>query len=106
MAYLQRRCPVCQRTDVMTHGITAQGKPRYRCKNSRGSSQTFLVEYSHQGRVPAVTQQMIEMTLTGSGSRDMARVLPISPTPVIEAFKKSTAASPHQGSSHPTDGAR
>ena len=49
----------------------------------------FLVEYSYQGRVPAVKQQITEMTLNGSGSRDMARVLHISPPTVIEELKKA-----------------
>jgi insertion element IS1 protein InsB len=104
VAYLQIRCPTCQSTDVIKHGITAQGKQRYRCKNLSCSSQTFLVEYSHQGRVPAVKQQILEMTLNGSGIRDIARVLHISPTTVIEALKKSSSDSTHQRFGNPTDG--
>jgi transposase-like protein len=73
----------------MKHGTTAQGKQRYRCKNLSCSSPTLLVEYSHQGRVPAVKQQILQMTLNGSGSCNMARVLPISPTTVMEALKKA-----------------
>ena len=96
MASLQIRCPACQSTDVIKHGVTAQGKQRYRCEHSNCASQTFRVEYSHQGRVPAVKQQIIEMTLNGSGSRDMARVLHISPTTVIEELKKSAADSTQQ----------
>jgi insertion element IS1 protein InsB len=106
MAYLQMRCPACQSPDVIKHGLTAQGKQRYRCKNADCSSETFLVEYSHHGRVPAVKQQILEMTLNGSGIRDIARVLHISPTPVIEALKKSATDPTHQHSSNPTDGAR
>jgi transposase-like protein len=96
VACLQICCPACQRTDVIKHGLTAQGKQRYRCKNANCASQTFLVEYSHQGRVPAVKQQIIEMTLNGSGIRDIARVLHISPTTVIEELKKSATDSTHQ----------
>jgi insertion element IS1 protein InsB len=48
---------------VMKHGITAQGKQWYRCKNLSCSAQTLLVEYSHQGRIPAVKQQILEMPL-------------------------------------------
>jgi hypothetical protein len=72
----------------MKHGITAQGKQRYRCKHPSCPYQTFLVEYSHHGRVPEVKQQILEMTLNGSGIRDIARVLHISPTTVIEELKK------------------
>ena len=102
VAYRQIRCPVCQSTDVIKHGSTAQGKQRYRCKDLSCSAQTFLVEYSHQGRVPAVKQQMLEMTLNGSGIRDIARVLHISPTTVIEVLKKSSSDSTHQQACHPT----
>jgi insertion element IS1 protein InsB len=38
--------------------------------------------------MPEVKQQIIEMTLNGSGIHDIARVLPISPTTVIEELKK------------------
>jgi insertion element IS1 protein InsB len=43
---------------------------------------------SHHGREPEVKQQMLEMSLNGRGIRDMARVLHISPTTVIEELKK------------------
>jgi transposase-like protein len=92
VACLQVRCPACQNTEVMKHGITAQGKQRYRCKHPSCPYQTFLVDYNHHGRVPEVTQQMLDMTLNGRGIRDMARVLHISPTTVIEELKKRAAA--------------
>jgi transposase-like protein len=40
------------------------------------------------GRLPEVKEHIIEMSLNGSGIRDTARVLKISPTTVIEAIKK------------------
>ena len=40
--------------------------------------------HRHHGRVLAVNQHILKMTLNGRGIRDMARVLPISPTTVIE----------------------
>jgi transposase-like protein len=101
VAFLQIRCPACQHTDVIKHGITAQGKQRYRCKQPSCPSQTFLVEYSHQGRLPEVKQQILEMTLNGSGIRDIARVLHISPTTVIEELKKRASAPTRQRTSHP-----
>jgi transposase-like protein len=104
VAFLQIRCPACQHTDVIKHGITAQGKQRYRCMHPSCPSQTFLVEYSHQGRVPEVKQQILEMTLNGSGIRDIARVLHISPTTVIEELKKRAAAPTCQRFGNPTHG--
>ena len=104
MAFLQIRCPACQNTDVIKHGTTAQGKQRYRCKHPNCSYQTFLVEYSHHGRVPEVKQHILEMTLNGSGIRDIARVLHISPTTVIEELKKRAAAPTRPRCGHPTHG--
>jgi transposase-like protein len=106
VAFLRIRCPACQNMDVIKHGITAQGKQRYRCKHPNCPSQTFLVDYSHQGRVPAVKQHILEMTLNGRGIRDMARVLHISPTTVIEELKKRAAAPTRQRSSNPTHGSK
>ena len=104
MAFLQIRCPACQTTDVIKHGITAQGKQRYRCTHPSCPHQTFLVEYSHQGRVPEVKQQILEMTLNGSGIRDIARVLHISPTTVIEELKKRASAPTRQRFGNPPHG--
>ena len=104
MAFRQIRCPACQNTDVIKHGITAQGKQRYRCKHPSCPYQTFLVEYSHHGRVAEVKQQILEMTLNGSGIRDIARVLHISPTTVIEELKKRASAPTRQRFGNPTDG--
>jgi insertion element IS1 protein InsB len=88
VACRQLRCPTCQSTNVIQHGITVQGKPRDRCKTPNCSAQTFLVEHSHQGRVPEGKQQSLEMTLNGCGIRHIVRVLHISPTTVIEELKK------------------
>jgi transposase-like protein len=93
VAFHQSHCPCCQNIDVIKHGITPQGKQRYRGKNPRCSCQTFLVEYSHHGRVPEVKQQILEMTLNGSGIRDIARVLHSSPTTVIEELQKKSISS-------------
>ena len=96
MAFRQIHLPCCQNIDGIKHGITAQGKPRYRCKNLRCTCHTFLVEYSHHGRRPEVKQHILEMTMHGRGIRDMARVLHISPTTVIEAWENSTSTPARQ----------
>ena len=48
----------------------------------------LIREYSELGRLPEVKEQIIEMSINGSGVRDIARVLKISPTTVIEELKK------------------
>jgi len=45
-----------------------------------------------RGYLPAIKQQITDMAVNGSGIRDTARVLKISPTTVIEELKKTSAA--------------
>jgi transposase-like protein len=90
VASLPIRCPACQNTEVIPHGITAQGTPRYRWKHSRCPYQPFLLASSHQGRLPEVKRQMLAMTLNGRGLRDLACVLPGSPPPPpLTPYKKA-----------------
>ena len=50
---------------------------------------TFVLTQNYPGRTRQVKQQIVEMTLNGSGVRDIARVLHTSPTTVINEFKKT-----------------
>jgi transposase-like protein len=47
----------------------------------------FLVRYHYTGRLPAVKRQIVDMALTGSGIRDTARVLGVSPMTVMSTYK-------------------
>jgi insertion element IS1 protein InsB len=85
-------CPTCQSIDVFRHGRSAEGKSRYRCLNPNCERNTFILDYSYQGRLPKVKTQIVEMALNGSGIRDTARVLKISPSTVIQELKKSAKA--------------
>src|ERR687892_2465485 len=87
------RCPVCHGIHVNRYGKTEDGKQRYICRNKTCSGKTFIREYSELGRLPEIKEQLIEMSLNGSGIRDIARVLKISPTTVIEEIKKETELS-------------
>ncbi|MBM0743314.1 hypothetical protein JOY44_17120 [Phormidium sp. CLA17] len=46
------------------------------------------MQYKYPGYVPEVKQQISDMAMNGSGIRDTARVLHISPTTVIKELKK------------------
>lgn len=81
--------PDCHSIDVVKHGRSAAGKQRYCCRNSICSRRSFILNFSYQGRLAAVKQQISDMAINGSGIRDTARVLRISPTTVIETLKKS-----------------
>jgi insertion element IS1 protein InsB len=82
------RCPYCQRDQVVKRGKTDTGKQRYRCQNLACSHQSFLLDPAYKGRLPEVKRQVIELSLNGSGIRDTARVLQISPTTMIQELKK------------------
>src|SRR4030095_13426444 len=82
-------CPYCQETDIVKHGLSPEGKQRYRCRTClEGRGRTFLLEYSYAGQSPAVKQQIVDMAMNASGIRDTARVLHISPTTVLKELKK------------------
>ena len=87
------QCPVCRGTTIIKHGKTSDGKQRYLCQDTTCSMKTFIREYIQLGRLPEIKEQIIEMSLNGSGIRDIARVLKISPTTVIEEVKKETKLS-------------
>ena len=81
-------CPQCQGTNIVRHGITPQGKQRYRCREPSCQGGTFLLDYSYPGQSPHIKEQMVEMAMNASGIRDTARVLHVSPTTVIKELKK------------------
>src|SRR5499426_4722798 len=87
------QCPYCQSTEVIKAGKQANGTQRYRCQNDRCARRIFLLQYQDRGRVPEVRRQVVDMAINGSGIRDTARVLRISPTTVIAVLKKSRRAS-------------
>jgi transposase-like protein len=94
MVLISVRCPYCQSEQVIKGGQTDTGKQRYRCHNPTCSHQSFLLDSAYQGRSPQIKQQVVEMSLNGSGVRDTARVLGISPTTVINELKKKGLCSP------------
>jgi transposase-like protein len=81
--WLAVQCPDCHSTDVSKHGLSAEGKKRYSCNNSECLRRTFILDNSHPGRKRSVKHQIVEMSLNGSGVRDIARVLHVSPSTVI-----------------------
>src|SRR5262249_33405244 len=81
-------CPYCHSHQVIKGGQTETGKQRYRCQQTTCAHRSFVLEPAYNGRVPQVKEQIIAMALNGSGIRDTARVLQISPTTVINEWKK------------------
>lgn len=79
------KCPCCGGINIIKYGLTSNDKQRYICKDD---GKTFILEYSDLGRLPEVKQKIVDMAVNGSGIRDTARVLNISPDTVINELKK------------------
>ena len=86
------QCPYCHSTAVIKAGKQANGTQRYQCQNGRCARRIFLLQYQDRGRVPEIRRQVVDLAMNGSGIRDTARVLRISPTTVIAVLKKSRRA--------------
>jgi insertion element IS1 protein InsB len=86
-------CPHCQSTEVMKAGKQANGTQRYRCQNRQCARRIFLLQYQDRGRVPAIRRQVVDRARNGSGIRDTARVLGVSPGTVINELKKNKRSS-------------
>lgn len=87
--WLPVECPHCHSKEVVKNGKSAEGKQRYRCQNFDCPYRTFSLNPTYPGRTRQVKQQIVEMTLNGSGVRDIARVLHVSPTTIIQELKKT-----------------
>jgi len=101
--WLAVHCPHCQSTDVKKHGTSSNGKRRYRCLNPDCPYETFSQSIDYPGRRREIKQQIVEMTLNGSGVRDIARVLHVSTATVIQELKKNSPIAMRQsGAVEPT----
>lgn len=83
-------CPNCHGTDIVKHGKSPEGKQRYKCREAACDGRTFILDYAYPGQFCQVKQQIVEMAINGSGVRDTARVLHVSPSTVIRELKKRT----------------
>ena len=83
-------CPNCQGTDIVKHGKSPEGKQRYKCRETACDGRTFILDYAYPGQSRLVKKQILDMALNGSGIRDTARVLHISPSTVIRELKKKS----------------
>jgi len=92
MTYVPVHCPDCQGVDVVLYSKQRHGAQRYHCNNTDCPRHIFLLQYRNHGRLPTAKQQMVNMALNGSGIRDTARVLRVSPTTVINILKKTRMA--------------
>lgn len=85
--------PNCHSNDLVKFGKTRQKKQRFQCCSRSCEGRSFILEHSYPGRSRQVKQQIVDMAMNGSGIRDTARVLHISPSTVIKELKKRKLAS-------------
>ena len=86
-------CPHCHSDQVIKGGKTKAGHQRYKCQNAVCPCYTFQLDLLYTGRAPAIKEQIVDMSLNGSGIRDTAWVLKISPTTVIHTLRKKSLRS-------------
>jgi transposase-like protein len=96
MAEAAVKCPHCQSKAVVKYGKTSNGKERCRCQQSAEWGRTFLRSSASPGCLPTVQQQIVDMTLKGSGIRAIARVLQVGSNPGLRELKKSRRSVPGQ----------
>jgi transposase-like protein len=88
MVFMPVLCPHCHSEHVIKGGKTKTGTQRYKCTNPDCPRYSFQLELAYKGRLPAIKEQIVAMSVNGSGIRDTARVLQISPTTVMNELKK------------------
>ena len=63
-------CPDCHSTDIVKHGLSGEGKQRYRCRNKECLRQTFLLDYRNKGSKRSVKKKIADMSVNGGGVRE------------------------------------
>ena len=84
-------CSHCGSNDLQKNGKSITGLQRWRCK---GCDKYFQREYRYNAYIPGIKEKVKDMTLNGSGVRDIGRVLNINKNTVIAVLKKNTKHQP------------
>lgn len=79
------RCPHCESSKVKRNGKKPNGAQNFYCQGCR---KQFQAIYAYPGADPRIKRLAIEMTLHGSGIRDISQVLRLSPNGVIEKIRR------------------
>jgi transposase-like protein len=78
---------------ILLLGLSETNTIGYKCQNTACPCYSFQRDLFYKGRTPAIKEQIVDMSLNGSGIRDTARVLKVSPTTVINTLKKKSLLS-------------
>ena len=86
------KCPACGDTEsIVKFGRTRNEKQRYCCQAADCKKSTFIIDHERKGFLPEIKEKIIEMTLNGSGIRDISRVLGVCTETVMSEIKKKNA---------------
>lgn len=66
MILMPVKCPVGDRTDVVSYGTQPNGAPRSRWTHAAGGRQFLLWPYAQKGRWPEVEKQRLDLAVKGS----------------------------------------
>ena len=78
-------CPKCGSTNLVKNGKSKSGHQKCHCKDCNAY---FQLNYTYNACREGVEEQVWEMSLNGSGTRDIGRVLSISKDTVTSILKK------------------
>ena len=84
--------PQCGGNDLIRNGKSPNGTQRWRCN---GCKKSFRFAYRYHACERGMKEKMVEMTLSGSGVRDIGRVLKISKDTVCSVLKKTLKVNPY-----------
>lgn len=87
MATTTVKCPYCGSKEVSLYGKSITGAQRYLCRNKACACKTFQLEYKNNASNPGVKEKIVDMVMSGSGTRDTGRVLSVSPNTVTSVLK-------------------
>ena len=87
MTVVAVQCPEWGGEEVVRYGRQPNGAQRYRCDKRDCARRIFLRQSHTAGWVPEIKRQIGAMAPNGSGIRDTARVLGVSPTTVLTTRK-------------------
>ncbi len=88
MTYISVKCPLCGSEKVSKNGSTKSGKQQYICNNKNCKKSSFILDYTYNASKPEVKSKITTMAINGNSIRDIAKVLKISSTTIINHLKK------------------
>jgi transposase len=78
--------PRCSSASIVKNDNTAQRKQRFLCKDCR---RPFSRDYANLGRVGAVRDLVVPLTINGAGIRDIERILFLSANTILKTLREA-----------------